>query len=298
MSQPAKDRLGRGLGALLGDYMTAEPPKGDVQRIPVSSLVPNPQQPRRSFSKAELAELAASIEQNGLLQPLLVRPAPGLDGRYELVAGERRLRAVSSLGWHDVPVVVRDVDDDTLLVLALVENLQREALGPLEEAQGYRALADQYGLTQEEIARSVGKDRSTIANMLRLLRLPVSVRKLVEEGRLSVGHARALLAIDDPLRLADLARSAVRGGWSVREIERQVKKLTKVAKTAAATERTSSDPILQALEEELRSVLATRVRIRTANKKEGVIEVPFHDPEDFERLFALMAGREASEIVG
>ncbi len=298
MSQPAKDRLGRGLGALLGDYMTAEPPKGDVQRIPVSSLVPNPQQPRRSFSKAELAELAASIEQNGLLQPLLVRPAPGLDGRYELVAGERRLRAVSSLGWHDVPVVVRDVDDDTLLVLALVENLQREALGPLEEAQGYRALADQYGLTQEEIARSVGKDRSTIANMLRLLRLPVSVRKLVEEGRLSVGHARALLAIDDPLRLADLARSAVRGGWSVREIERQVKKLTKVANTAAATERTSSDPILQALEEELRSVLATRVRIRTANKKEGVIEVPFHDPEDFERLFALMAGREASEIVG
>lgn len=297
MSQPAKDRLGKGLGALLGDYMTAEPPKGDVQRIAVSSVVPNPQQPRRRFSQAELAELAASIEQNGLLQPLLVRPAPGRGGHYELVAGERRLRAVASLGWHDVPVVVRDVDDDTLLVLALVENLQREALGPLEEAQGYRALADQYGLTQDEIAHSVGKDRSTVANMLRLLRLPVSVRKLVEEGGLSVGHARALLAIEDPLRMADLARGAVRGGWSVREIERRVKKLTQAAKSAAAAERTSTDPILQALEEELRSVLATRVRIRTTNKKDGVIEVPFHNPEDFERVFALMAGREASEIV-
>ncbi len=298
MSQPTRDRLGKGLGALLGDYMTTEPPKGDVQRVTVSSLDPNPQQPRRSFSQAELAELAASIDQNGLLQPLLVRPAPGLDGRYQLVAGERRLRAVASLGWHDVPVVVRDVDDDTLLVLALVENLQREALGPLEEAQGYRALADQYGLTQDEIARSVGKDRSTVANMLRLLRLPVSVRKLVEEGDLSVGHARALLAIEDPLRMADLARSAVRGGWSVRQIERQVKRLTQVAKTAAATEKTSADPILQALEEELCSVLATRVRIRTTNKKDGVIEVPFHNPEDFERLFALMAGREATEVVG
>jgi ParB family transcriptional regulator, chromosome partitioning protein len=298
VSQPAKDRLGKGLGALLGDYMTAEPLKGDVRRIALSSMVPNPQQPRRSFSEAELAELAASIEQNGLLQPLLVRPAPGLEDRYELVAGERRLRAVSSLGWHDVPVMVREVDDDTLLVLALVENLQREALGPLEEAQGYRALADQYGLTQDEIARSVGKDRSTVANMLRLLRLPVSVRNLVEEGGLSVGHARALLAIEDPLRMADLARSAVREGWSVREVERRVKKLTQVAKTAAATTKTSADPILRALEEELRSVLATRVRIRTRNRKDGVIEVPFHDPEDFERIFELMAGREASEIVG
>ena len=298
MSQPTKDRLGKGLGALLGDYMIADPPKGDVQRVAVSSVGPNPQQPRRSFSEAELAELASSIDQNGLLQPLLVRPAPGLEGRYELVAGERRLRAVASLGWLDVSVVVRDVDDDTLLVLALVENLQREALGPLEEAQGYRALADQYGLTQDEIARSVGKDRSTVANMLRLLRLPVSVRKLVEEGGLSVGHARALLAIEDPLRMAELARSAVRGGWSVREIERQVKKLTQAAKTAAAAEKTSADPILHALEEELRSVMGTRVRIRTTNKKDGVIEVPFHNPEDFERLFALLAGREASEIVG
>ena len=298
MSQPTKDRLGKGLGALLGDYMATEVTKGDVQRIAVSAVVPNPQQPRRSFSKAELAELAASIDQNGLLQPLLVRPAPGRGGHYELVAGERRLRAIRSLGWDDVPVVVREVDDDTLLVLALVENLQREALSPLDEAEGYRALTDQYGLTQDEIAGSVGKNRSTVANMLRLLRLPVSVRKLVEEGGLSVGHARALLAIDDPVRMAELARSAVREGWSVREIERRVKKLAQTTTQAATKAKGTADPILHALEEELRSVLATRVRIRSANKKEGLIEVPFHNPEDFERIFALIAGREASEIVG
>ena len=298
MSQPAKDRLGKGLGALLGDYLTVEPPEGDVRRVPVTSVVPNPQQPRRSFSENELQELTASIEQNGLLQPLLVRPAPGLPGRYELVAGERRLRAVASLGWEDVPAVVRDVDDDTILVLSLVENLQREALNPLEEAEGYRALADQYGLTQDEIAQSVGKDRSTVANMLRLLRLPVSVRKLVEDGGLSVGHARALLAIEDPLRMAELARSAVREGWSVREIERRVKKLKQKSEKSAVGKQASGDPIIQALEEELRSVLATRVRIRTRNKKDGIIEVPFHSPEDFERIFALLAGREASEIVG
>lgn len=298
MSQPTKDRLGKGLGALLGDYMTPEAPKGDVRRVAVSAVLPNPQQPRRSFSEAELAELAASIDQNGLLQPLLVRPSPGRGDNYELVAGERRLRAITSLGWQDVPVVVREVDDDTLLVLALVENLQREALSPLEEAEGYRALADQYGLTQDEIAGSVGKNRSTVANMLRLLRLPVSVRKLVEEGGLSVGHARALLAIDDPVRMAELARSAVREGWSVREIERRVKKLAQTTTQAATKAKGTADPILHALEEELRSVLATRVRIRSANKKEGLIEVPFHNPEDFERIFALIAGREASEIVG
>ena len=298
MSPPTKDRLGKGLGALLGDYMTPEAPKGDVRRVAVSAVLPNPQQPRRSFSEAELAELAASIDQNGLLQPLLVRPSPGRGDNYELVAGERRLRAITSLGWQDVPVVVREVDDDTLLVLALVENLQREALSPLEEAEGYRALADQYGLTQDEIAGSVGKNRSTVANMLRLLRLPVSVRKLVEEGGLSVGHARALLAIDDPVRMAELARSAVREGWSVREIERRVKKLAQTTTQAATKAKGTADPILHALEEELRSVLATRVRIRSANKKEGLIEVPFHNPEDFERIFALIAGREASEIVG
>ncbi len=297
MSQPAKDRLGKGLGALLGDYLTVEPPAGDVRRVPVASVVPNPQQPRRNFSENELQELTASIEQNGLLQPLLVRPAPGLPGGYELVAGERRLRAVSSLGWEDVPAVVRDVDDDTILVLSLVENLQREALSPLEEAEGYRVLADQFGLTQDEIARSVGKDRSTVANMLRLLRLPVSVRKLVEDGGLSVGHARALLVIEDPLRMSELARSAVREGWSVREIERRVKKLKQKSAKSAAGKKASGDPVIQALEEELRSVLATRVRIRTRNKQDGIIEVPFHSPEDFERIFALLAGREASEIV-
>lgn len=297
MNQPAKGRLGKGLGALLGDYMTDEVPKGEIQRIPVVSVAPNPQQPRRSFSEDELRELAESIERNGLLQPLLVRPTAGVPGRYELVAGERRLRAVASLEWEDVPAVVREVNDDTLLVLALVENLQREALRPMDEAEGYRALADHYGFTQEEVARAVGKDRSTVTNMLRLLRLPVSVRKLVDEGALSVGHARALLAVEDPVKIAELARRAVREGWSVREVERRVKKGRPKARAATGAKQ-PADPVLATLEEELRVVLATRVKIRSRNKQDGVIEVPFHSPEDFDRIFALIAGREASEVVG
>ena len=193
MTPPRKDRLGRGLGALLGDYSTAEKaPAGDVRSVVISSIFPNPLQPRREFSEAELAELTSSIGENGLLQPLLVRPAG--PGRYELVAGERRLRSVQRLGWQEVPVVVRKVEDESLLVLALVENLQREELNPLEEAEGYRTLTERFGLTQEEVSRAVGKDRSTVANLLRLLKLPPSLRRLLEAGELSVGHARALLS--------------------------------------------------------------------------------------------------------
>src|SRR4051812_16743016 len=205
-----KDGLGRGLGALIGDYLgperttaaAAATPPGDVRTVPLSSIVPNPLQPRKSFSDSELAELAASIRENGLLQPLVVRPAG--NGRYELVAGERRMRSVQRLGWTEVPVLVREVEDDALLVLALVENLQREELNPLEEAEGYRTLVDRFGFTQEEIAQAVGKERSTVANLLRLLKLAPSIRRMVEAGDLSMGHARALLGIEDPVRAADL----------------------------------------------------------------------------------------------
>ena len=202
---------------------------------------------------------------------------------------------MKTLGWAEAPVVIREVDDDTLLVLALVENLQREALNPIEEAEGYYALSDEYGLTQGEIASSVGKDRSTVANMMRLLKLPPSVRRLVEAGALSMGHARALLGLDDPVRMADLAREAVRDGWSVREMERRTKK----AAVPTTTRGAMKDALAHALEEELRSVLGTRVLIR-ANRKgtKGVIEVPFHTAEEFERVFALVAGKEVSEVVG
>jgi ParB family transcriptional regulator, chromosome partitioning protein len=295
MSAQRKTGLGKGLGALIENYMEPELPVGTGNTLPLACIIPNPKQPRRTFNEAELAELASSIEENGLLQPLLVRPCPGAPDHFELVAGERRLRAIQTLGWDDAPVVIREVDDDTLLVLALVENLQREALNPIEEAEGYLALSEDCGLTQGEIASSVGKSRSTVANMLRLLNLPPSVRKLVEEGALSMGHARALLSLSDTIRMADLAREAVKEGWSVREMERRTKK-----STSTVTRRVPiKDPLSQALEEELRSVLGTKVSIR-ANRKgtKGVIQVPFHSAEEFDRLFALVAGREVSEVVG
>jgi ParB family chromosome partitioning protein len=261
----------------------------------ISSILPNPLQPRREFPETELEELASSIKENGLLQPLLVRAAG--PGRYELVAGERRLRSVQRLGWQEAPVVVRKVEDEDLLVLALVENLQREELNPLEEAEGYRALTERFSLTQEEISQAVGKDRSTVANLLRLLKLPPSIRRLLEAGDLSMGHARALLSVEDPVRASNLARQAVKEGWSVREIERHARKPVRGVASRAAKARPSRDPVVHALEEALRERLATRVKVRAGKRGTGVIEVPFHGSEDFERLFVLLAGREASDIV-
>lgn len=303
MSKPRKDRLGRGLGALLGDYMEGEVEEDQIRRLPLDTIVPNPLQPRQDFDEEELAELAASIQENGLLQPLVVRPAPQGQKRYELVAGERRLRAVRTLGWTDAPVLVREVDDETLLVLALVENLQREALNPLEEAEGYRTLSDQFGMTQAEIARAVGKNRSTVANLLRLLGLPPSIRKLLQEGELSMGHARALLTVEDTIQASELARQAADEGWSVREVERKAARAREASGdsgrsgTPTRGRADGRDPVVRALEEALRETLATRVKIRGISKGRGMIEVPFHGTEDFERLFALIAGREASEIV-
>lgn len=292
-----RDRLGKGLGALLGQYLEPQAGDAEIRRVRVSAVVPNPLQPRRAFPDQELEELAASIRENGLLQPLVVRPAPGTADRFELVAGERRFRAVSRLGWEDVPVLVREASDETLLVLALVENLQREALNPLEEAEGYRSLVNRFGLSQADIARATGKDRSTVANFLRLLNLPPSVRELVESGELSMGHARALLSVEDGVRAGELARKAVREGWSVREIER------KAGQEAAGTRKRKSasrpvDPVVRALEEALQESLSTRVTIRNGRKGKGVIEIVFHGPEDFERVFELVTGRDAAEVVG
>jgi len=297
---PRRDRLGKGLGALIGDYL-AVPQEGEVRRLRLDSIVPNPQQPREEFAPMELADLASSIRENGLLQPLMVRPARPPAIGFELVAGERRLRAVTSLGWEEVSAVVRDVDDEGLLVLALVENLQREALNPLEEAEGYRNLADRFGMTQEDIARAVGRERSTVANLLRLLKLPPSIRRMLRDGALSMGHARALLAVADPVRAADLARRAVDEGWPVREVERRasVRRNGRDAgpdPTGGAAAQ--SDPVTSALEETLRDHLSTRVRLRGLNKGRGSIEIPFHSAEEFERLFALIVGREASDVVG
>ena len=287
------DRLGKGLGALLGDYLEPELQPGEAQKLRITSILPNPMQPRRSFVQAELEELAASIAENGLLQPIVVRAAAGADS-YELIAGERRLRAVGILGWDEVPVIVRDASDRTLLVLALVENLQREALNPLEEAEGYASLGEQFDMKQADIAAAVGKDRSTVANLLRLLKLPVSVRRLVERGSLSAGHARALLAVDDPVRVAELGQQAAKEGWSVREVERRVNGTSR--KKRKRKKIATSDPIVKAFESQLRDHFSTRVTIRGEGGRKGSIEIQYHGPEDFERIYELMTGQDSSRV--
>jgi ParB family chromosome partitioning protein len=290
----SRERLGKGLGALLGEYLEPEAGAGDVRNLPLTAIVPNPMQPRRVFTDAELDDLTQSIKENGLLQPLVVRPAAGSIDRFELVAGERRFRAIRRLEWTDVPVLVREATDETLLVLALVENLQREALNPLEEAEGYEALTDRFGMKQAEIAKAVGKDRSTVANLLRLLNLPPSIRKLVETGGLSQGHARALLTVDDPVVAGDLARRAAKEGWSVREVERRA--VGPGGKRRAKAAR-AKDPVVRALEEALQDHLQTRAAVREGRAGKGTIEVQYHGPDDFDRLFELITGRSVSEVV-
>ena len=294
-------RLGRGLQALLGDYAgepaTRQADPGASGEIPVRAIAPNPFQPRRAFKAEELAELAASIRANGLLQPVTVRRAPSGSG-YELVAGERRLRAVRQLGWSDVSAQVREVDDRTLLVLALVENIQREALGPLEEAEGYYVLRETFGYKQQEIADAVGKSRPAVANALRLRSLPPSVRRFVEDGALSAGHGRALASVKDAIRAADLAREAVAAGWTVRELERRAGAESKRGKGAAKrAEPRPRDPAIDVLEEALGDHLGARVAILWQGEGRGMVRIAFSGARDLERVFAAVTGREAAAVV-
>jgi ParB family transcriptional regulator, chromosome partitioning protein len=288
-----KPRLGKGLSALLGEYSTAaaDPEGGNVVRTVLTSrITANPFQPRREFTAEQLAELEESIRQNGLLQPLVVRPAGGSTpegAEYELVAGERRWRAVRRLGWAEVPVVVRELDDRAMLVLAIVENVQRENLSPLEEAAAYRKLMEEFGFTQAEVAESVGRERSTVANLLRLLSLPASVQRLVNGGDLSMGHARALLGLQEEREIASLARTAAEEGMSVRTLEERVR-----ARRPAATQRPAApnrptgaaDAHLRHLETELQRALGARVRIRLRGERSGHIELPFLDEDGFQAL--------------
>lgn len=291
-----KDRLGRGLGALLGEYASDRPVDGGTRTLPVASIAPNPFQPRREFSEQDLADLVSSIRENGLLQPIVVRPTPaGSKVDWELVAGERRWRATMRLGWKDITATVRDVDDRTLLVLALVENLQRSELSALEEAEGFKRLADEFKLNQQEIADVVGRDRSTIANSLRLLQLPASVRQMLSEGKLTAGHARALLGLGNDRKIADLARAAVENGWSVRDVEAQVQRVRPEKKKPRSEK--PRDPAEKALEEELQIALDAAAKIRHTRGATGKIEIPFRGHEDFERIFELLTGRPASDIV-
>jgi len=265
--------------------------------VAIPAITPNPYQPRREFSEEDLADLTTSLRENGLIQPIVVRPAPNAGAaKWELVAGERRWRAVMKLGWTELPAVVRDVDDRTLLVLALVENLQRAQLSALEEAEGYQRLADEFSLSQQQVAEVVGKERSTVANAVRLLGLPVSVRQLLRDGSLSAGHARALLGLGNDRRIAEVARQAVDEDWSVRDVEAYVKRTRHPAKRSGNREK-SRDVGERVLEEELQRVFGTEVKIRRGRGTRGKVEIPYFDHEDFERIFELLTRRTTSDVL-
>ncbi len=285
-------RLGRGLEALLGPTREEAEREGSLVELAIAEIRPNPYQPRRDVDPAALEELEASIRKAGLLQPVVVRPAPdgGDHGGFELIAGERRLRACQALGWEKIPAVKREVDDRTVLTLALVENLQRDDLSPVDEARGYERLIAEFSLTQQDVADAVGRDRSTVANALRLLKLPGAVLALLHEGRLSVGHARALLALEDPPIATALAKEAADLGLSVREVEDRVRGGRAPVRRPRLKKGMGQAPEVRRIEDALRRRLGTDVRVTLRAKGKGQIHVNFYSNDDLARLLELILG--------
>jgi ParB family transcriptional regulator, chromosome partitioning protein len=270
--------LGRGLSALIPDTAPTPHPGAHALEVDIDLLHPNRHQPRTTMDETRMADLAASIRANGVIQPIVVRSAA--DG-YEIVAGERRWRASQRAGLLKVPVVVREIPDEKLLPVALIENLQREDLNPIEEAIAYRRLTDEYDLTQDAIAEAVGKDRSSVANCLRLLKLPQEIRGDVASSALSMGHARALLGLPDEAAQLRVSREVVSKNLSVRETEALVKK---AVETPAARPAPEKDVHTRAAEDKLRFALGTRVRI-VRKRKGGTIEIEFGNERELQRLY-------------
>ncbi|MCG8468626.1 MAG: ParB/RepB/Spo0J family partition protein [Gemmatimonadetes bacterium] len=290
-------RLGKGLAALLSENLD-ETPAAPEASVALERIRPNPFQPRAEFDEDALGELADSIRENGLLQPIVVRPVGEV---FQIVAGERRFRAIERLGWDEAPVITRGLTDEQMLVVALVENLQRENLSAIDEARGYRQLIDAFGLTQEDVGRHVGRDRSTVSNALRLLTLPVAVQRLVAGGTLSAGHARAILRAPDPGLQLELAEAAVAGRWSVRETEQKARAATpgKEASPRSVAPSRATDPVARRAELALERSLGTHVRIRARSSGSGEFVIPFRDHDDFMRLVELIAGEAvAAELRG
>jgi len=296
-------RLGRGLEALLGTTSLAAPvslpetrDRGELQRIRLGEIRPNPFQPRRTFDEAELADLESSLRANGLLQPITVRPDASGKG-FELIAGERRLRAASRLGWTDIPALVRNFDDKALLTLALVENLQRADLDPLEEAEGYQRLINEFDLTQQQVAEVVGKDRSTVANMLRLLGLPASVRRLVQDAKITLGHARALLALGDERTMVEMARRIVAEGLTVRDVERSAReRSTEKRPSRERSGKREGTAVTRRIEDDLRRHLQTDVRVVAGEGERGSITISFYSADDLERVLDLVLGPKREQM--
>ncbi len=289
-------RLGRGLEALLGAVSREQAEaSGSLRELPIGNVVPNPYQPRTHVDEGALTELTASIEASGLLQPVIVRPK---NGKFELIAGERRWRAIQRLGWAKIPAVVREVDDQTLLTLALIENLQRDDLSCIDEAAGYQRLGAEFKIPQAEIARLVGRNRSTVANLLRLLKLPDEVKTLVQEGKLSEGHARALLAVEKESELLRLAREAAAQGWSVRDTEARARgeppaPVAAVAPTNGPRPRPPQKMAtaeVRRIEDALRKRLGTDVRVTARRRGRGFLSISYYSNDDLARVLELILG--------
>lgn len=277
-----KGGLGRGLDALLVDNSIENISSSSAVKLKLNEIEPNKNQPRKVFDDEALSELSASIEKHGIIQPLLVRPLPG--GTYQLVAGERRWRAARMAGLTEAPVVIRELSDEDASALALIENLQREDLDPIEEAEGYRYLMDTYSITQEEAAQKVGKSRSAVANLMRLLSLPKDVLELVRAKTLSAGHARALLPIEDSALIAQFAKEIIEKGFSVRQTEKLVKDFLKPQKPGKKT--AEKDKYITEVELSLCESLGRKVSIK-GSEKGGSITIEFFNKDDLEKLAKL-----------
>ena len=284
----AQKGLGRGLSVLFDDAAeTTTSGDGGVQTVPVSDLSPSPFQPRQRFDAEKIEELAASMRSQGILQPLLVRPASeGVDTKYEIIAGERRWRAAQKAKIHDVPVLIRELPNLDAAEIALLENIQREDLSIFEEAEGYRRLIAQFDYSQTVVAERVGKSRAHVANALRLLAMPENLRRLVEEGALSAGHARAMLGLEDPM---PLARQAVAESWSVRDVEKAVKALADGPKAESSkTDSDSKDPDLREAEEAATGALGLNVQIQGSGTR-GHVRVNYASLEQLELILAKLS---------
>ena len=294
-----RSRLGRGLAALIGDMGDiaegSSPERvrvgGGQRKVPITFLRPNPHNPRRTFNEIELEELANSVRERGIIQPIVVRQAGGARDAYEIIAGERRWRAAQRAGIHEVPIVVIDVDDREALEIAIIENVQRADLNPLEEATGYQALSDQFNYSQNDLARVIGKSRSHVANTMRLLKLPDTVKEFLADGRLSAGHARALLTQDDP---EALARIIVDQGMNVRAIEALAQELN-IAKADAAGKplrKTKATPVVDAdtaaLEKRLSDALGLKVALRIEGEA-GEIRIRYTSLDQLDEVCRLLA---------
>jgi len=287
-----KKGLGRGLGALIPNGENVE--RASISEIDIEKISKNPYQPRKTFNDEKFQELVESVRVHGVLQPVVVRVAGS--GQFELVAGERRLRASIAAGLKKVPAVVRELTDEQSLQVALIENLQREDINPMEAAQAYKRLADEFGLSQEELAFSIGKSRSAVANTMRLLNLPEEIQKELAAGRISEGHARAILAVEETEERVRLCKMIVSGGLSVRETERVAREWQGTPVRESGREFVSretisvrQDPNILEVESRLREVLGTKVNL-VKNKDRGRIEIEFYSDDELERLLYLLAG--------